>query len=220
MSDEEQQLDLTPAQQQAPETTEQTALTVPDAGQVGAWWTTEKGFALLQRQARLLSESKLVPKEYQRNLPDCVIALSMAYRMNADPMAVMQNLYIVHGKPSWSSQFIIAAVNSCGRFNPLQFELWGEGDDFSCMAWATAKVSKERYEGPPVSIGMAKDEGWFGKNGSKWKTMPELMLRYRAATLFGRLYAPEILMGIKTYEEVIDIGAEAVKQTETLKLEV
>jgi hypothetical protein len=52
---------------------------------------------------------------------------------------------------------------------------------------------------------MAKAEGWLDKAGSKWKTMPELMLKYRAAAFFGRLYAPEVLMGMQTSEEVIDI---------------
>jgi hypothetical protein len=52
---------------------------------------------------------------------------------------------------------------------------------------------------------MAKAEGWLTKTGSKWITMPELMLKYRAAAFFGRLYAPEVLMGMQTSEEVIDI---------------
>lgn len=47
-------------------------------------------------------------------------------------------------------------------------------------------------------------KGWFSKDGSKWRTMPELMLRYRAASFFGRLYAPDILYGMQTTEEVED----------------
>ena len=70
---------------------------------------------------------------------------------------------------------------------------------------------------------MAKDEGWSTKNGSKWKTMPEQMLRYRSASFFGRIYAPEILMGFKTTDEVEDMqhfsAAKEVK-AEVLKPEV
>jgi hypothetical protein len=87
----------------------------------------------------------------------------------------------------------------------MRFEMTGEGDNRTCVAVATEKSTGERVESPPVSIEMAKAEGWFGKAGSKWKTMPELMLRYRAATLFGRLYAPEILMGMRSAEELEDI---------------
>ena len=57
-------------------------------------------------------------------------------------------------------------------------------------------------------MAMANAEGWVSKAGSKWKTMPELMMRYRAAAFFGRLYAPEITMGMHSVEEVVDIQHE------------
>ena len=52
---------------------------------------------------------------------------------------------------------------------------------------------------------MAKKEGWFNKSGSKWQTMPEQMLRYRAAAFWQRVYCPEISMGFMTTEEAEDI---------------
>ena len=52
---------------------------------------------------------------------------------------------------------------------------------------------------------MAKAEGWIDKAGSKWKTMPELMRRYRAASFFTKQFAPEVSMGLQTIEEIIDI---------------
>lgn len=83
-----------------------------------------------------------------------------------------------------------------------------------CIAWTRDKEGHE-LEGPAVSIQMAKDEGWYGRKGSKWKTMPELMLRYRAAAFFGRLYAPEILMGMKATDEIEDIGYEIINESES-----
>jgi len=162
-------------------------------------------FEEAQRMAKLLSLSQLVPKEYQNNLPNSVIALEISQRIGASPMAVMQNLYIVHGKPGWSAQFIIATINSCGKFSPLRYRLEGEGDNRSCVAYAIEKETGEILEGPAVTITMSKAEGWFQKNGSKWQTMPELMLRYRSASFFGKLYTPEILMGMQTAEELHDI---------------
>jgi hypothetical protein len=194
------------------ETMPETQLEMKDA----SLFANAANFELAQRQAQMLCSSALVPKEFQgrSNLPNCIIALEMAQRMQASPLAVMQNLYIVHGKPSWSSQFIIAAINATGKFSPLRFEITGEGDAASCVAWADEKSGGERLESPPVSINMAKAEGWYQKNGSKWKTMPELMLRYRTATLFGRLYAPEVLMGMKTYEEAEEITLRPIEARE------
>lgn len=167
--------------------------------------TTSSGFALAQRVARALSESSLVPEQYRQNIPNCLVALEIAHRIGASPLFVCQNLYVISGRPSWSSTFIIASINSCGRFSPLRFTLKGSGMERTCVASAIEKATGEILEGPAVSMAMAKAEGWLGKNGSKWQTMPELMLRYRSAAFFGRLYAPEMLLGMQAAEEVQDV---------------
>jgi hypothetical protein len=166
--------------------------------------------------AGVLAKSKLIPQNFQNNVPDCIIAMEMSQRIGASIFSVMQSLYIVHGRPTWSAQFIIASLNSCGRFSPLRFEIEGKGDDRVCYAWAIERGTDERLEGPQVSIQMAVREGWMGKNGSKWQTMPELMLRYRAATFFGRLYAPDILMGMRSDVEVYDEGPGEISQAGTV----
>ncbi len=176
-----------------------------------------QSFELIQRAATLLSKSSLVPKEYQGNLPNCVIALNIANRLQADPLMVMQNLYIVHGKPGWSSQFLISTFNACGRFTALRYEWSGKPntDEWGCKAWAIEKETGQKLEGSTITIGMAKDEGWYGKSGSKWKTMPQQMLMYRAASWFIRAYAPELAMGIYTEDEIIDIEDAEVITVET-----
>lgn len=166
-------------------------------------------FENAQRIGKALSSSALVPKEYQgqNGLANTLVAMEIAGRMGLSPLQVMQNLHVIHGRPSWSSQFIIAMVNGCGRFTPLEFVLEGEDEQQSCYALATDIKSGKNLKGPVVSITMAKKEGWFSKTGSKWQTMPDLMLRYRAAAFWGRLYVPEFLVGMKTQEEVIEISA-------------
>ena len=181
-------------------------------GQQGVF-TGIQQFENAQRIAKALASSALVPKEYQGQpgLPNVLVAMEISGRMGLSPLQVMQNLHIIHGRPSWSSQFIIAMVNGCGRFSPLDFVLEGEDELQSCYAVATELSSGKVLKGPRVSIAMAKKEGWFSKNGSKWQTMPDLMLRYRAAAFWGRLYVPEYLVGIKTQEEVIDIEPTEVE---------
>jgi hypothetical protein len=166
----------------------------------------EREFELSQRKAKMYASSTMVPKEYQDNIANVVIAQNMADRMGADLLMVMQNLYIVHGKPGWSSQFLIACFNSCGRFSSIRYRLDGEGDNYGCVAYATELETGEVVESVRVTIGMAKAEGWYGKAGSKWKTMHDLMLRYRSATFLVRCTAPEIGMGLPTADEITDIG--------------
>lgn len=167
-------------------------------------FSNSKSFEHAQRVAKMLAASDLIPQNYRGNIQNTMIALEMANRIGASPLQVMQNLYIVHGKPSWSSSFIIAAINASKKFSPLRFELTGEDDALTCFAWAYDLQNNEKLEGPKITMEMAAAEGWLQKAGSKWKTMPTLMIRYRAAAFFGRLYAPEILMGMQTMEEVID----------------
>ena len=171
------------------------------------YFGTIQGFESGQRIAKLFASSKLVPATFQNDIGGCLIALNMAKRMGADVLQVMQSLYIVHGKPSFSSAFLIACFNQSGRFSSIRYQFSGEPgtDAWSCKAVTTERATGEIIEGTAVSIAMAKAEGWYSKAGSKWKTMPELMMRYRAATFLIRSVAPEIALGFQTTEEVRDV---------------
>ena len=169
--------------------------------------TDSQGFELAQRAAKLLASSSLVPKDYQGNIPNCVIALNMAQRVGADPLMVMQNLVVVHGRPTWTAQFLIATVNTCGRFTALRYEFFGKPniDEWGCRAWAIEKATDEKLVGTDVTIAMAKKEGWYGKNGSKWQSIPQQMLMYRTGAWWARAYAPELSMGLHTADEMRDV---------------
>ncbi len=183
--------------------------TATEGGTALSIFTNTDSFELAQRAGKMLASSDLVPKQFQNNIPNCVIALNIASRLGADPFAVLQSLYIVHGRPAWSSQFLIAMVNASGRYSPLQFRMTGQGESAACVAWARHLETDEVVEGPEVSIKMAKAEGWYNKSGSKWQTLPQLMLRYRAAGFFARLYCPDLCLGMRTMEEESDIGKTA-----------
>ena len=247
-------------------TSRQAAHAAPKPVEVGL--TSLEGFELAQRIAKMLAASSMVPEAYRDTLKvkdgkdqngnwiyrdepnpngvaNCIIAVNMASRLNADPLMIMQNLFPIEGRPSWSSQFVIAAINTSGKYSPLRFDVEDRGEvevtyttkewkwnsqqrkslpeekthtvklrNMVCKAWAIETGTGERLESAEISMEMAVKECWYQKNGSKWQTMPEQMLRYRAASFFGRIYAPELLMGIKTYEEemdaIIDVTPEPV----------
>ena len=166
---------------------------------------TSDNFIMANQMAKALASSTIVPSTYQNNPANCLIAIEQAQRMHISPLMVMQNLYPIQGRPSWSSKFLIASINASRMFDmELQYDEVKDkdGKPYSCVAW-TMKNGR-RVEGMEVNMQMAKDEGWLGKNGSKWKTMPQLMLRYRAASFFSSLNCPELTMGIYTKEEIED----------------
>ena len=155
--------------------------------------------------ASLLSESAIIPDTFRKNPASCLIALDMANRMHRNPMEVMQAMYIVHGKPGFSSSFLISLINSCGLFERLRFEYVGEPGKESrgCRAWTIEKKTGEKLIGPLITLRMAKDEKWFSNN-KKWDNMPDVMLSYRAASFFSRAYCPDLTGGLHSSDELSD----------------
>lgn len=159
---------------------------------------------------KMFAASTLVPQSYQGKPMDCTIAVDMANRMGVSPMMVMQNLYVVKGKPSWSGQACMSMIRANKEFKNVRVIYTGvKGEDtWGCFIQAEHRESGEIIRGTEVTIKMAKEEEWYGKTGSKWKTMPEQMLAYRAAAFFARVYIPNSLMGLYVEGEAEDINAE------------
>lgn len=174
-------------------------------------------FALLRNMANVFASSTIVPVVYRGNAGNALIACHMAERLRIDPLTVMQNLHPINGRPSWSSQFLIAMWNSCGRFSPMRFEFDGTGDEFGCRAKSIELETGEKLIGTKITWKMVKAEGWSSRSGSKWATMPEQMFQYRAAAFLVRTYAPELTLGLHSAEEcdeLPDVGKLTQSQQE------
>ena len=131
-------------------------------------------FDTMQRVCSFFASSDLVPDNYKAQLKpfpagadentmnaikaentaiktkaiaNCMIAVEVASRIGASPLMVMQNMAVIYGRPSWSSKFLIATVNSCGRFEPLQFRFTDKGAlgmvDYTDYVWNPTKRCKE-----------------------------------------------------------------------------
>ena len=167
-------------------------------------------FEHAQRVAKVFTESTMVPEIFRGSVGNTLIAMNYADRIGADLFMTMQNMCVIHGKPGVEGKLVIALVNNCGRFDPVEFEEIGDlrkptKDEDGCIAYAKDLKSGKMLKGPLIDWAMVKAEGWFGKQGSKWKTMAPLMFRYRAATYFARTYCPEVLLGMQTREELMDV---------------
>lgn len=165
---------------------------------------TSDNFMMATQMAKALANSTVVPREYQNNFANGLVAIEIAQRLRTSPLMVMQNLNVIQGRPSWSAQFLIAMVNGSGKYDmELQFDEKNKnGKPFSCQCWTERKGRK--VTGIIVDMDMANAEGWVQKNGSKWKTMPQVMLRYRAASFFARMNCPELTLGYYSQDEAID----------------
>jgi hypothetical protein len=190
---------------------EATALALPaQARNVSMSFDTTEGRSELRRFAEAIAlRADMIPKRFrgESKIGNVMLALDMASRMQLNPMTVMKNLYDVNGESAWKAEFLIARVNQCGLFSSINYQWDGKEntDAWRCRAYATDKATGEIRYGSWISLKMAKDEGWFGKSGSKWKTMPEQMMMYRAGAFWQRTHAPELSLGLPTVEEIEDI---------------
>lgn len=190
--------------------------------QTGAVSPAREEARLAFQKATMLAKSTMIPQAFQGNVENCLIALEYANRLGCSELAVMQNLDVVRGRPSLRATFLIGTVNASGRFTPVRFRWQGEegSDGWGCRAVARDRENGEECVGPLITIGLAKAEGWYSKKDkygnetSKWQTIPELMLGYRAAAWWTRLYCPELSLGLHTTDEAEDMGyAEPVRPT-------
>ena len=182
---------------------DQTAITtVPQAS--SSIYLSEASFEFAQRQAKMLANSSFVPREFKGDtgLSNCIVAVGVARRMGMDPTYVCQSINVINGRPSWKSEFISGAIQGCGRFVDFDYD---EGENYCQVVCKRADSGKE-VRGVKITLEMAKAEGWT--RNTKWRSMPQRMLRARAVSFFGRDYIPDILNGMGSVEEAEIIEAD------------
>lgn len=189
-------------------TTTTESLTLQEQGQqlsvLGAFANSEQ-FQMAKQAAEMLASSSMVPVTYQNNPGSCFIALNTALRLRMDPLMIMQNLYVVQNRPSWSGQFAIALVNICPKFSATWFEYRNEEDFQKGVRMCAQLKTGQNVYGTWITPEMVKAEGW----GKKWQTMPEQMYKYRAAAFFARTNCPEALLGLSVEGEAEDIAGKS-----------
>lgn len=184
--------------------------------------TKTQDWELLQRQAKASSMCTFVPDAFKDNVTNCMLALQLADKMGLHWLTVMNSLYAVRGRFGWSAKFMIGRVNVSGKYaSDIRYEEGGEGDDRFCRAWVFEKTvateTARKLFGTRVTVAMAKTEGWwsrkdkYGNETSKWPSMTEKMLRYRAAAFFCSEHAPELLMALPMSNELEDMKPAQAK---------
>ena len=179
-----------------------------------------KKFELEQRKAKAFVATDFFPAHLRKgnetaNIGTAIIVLDLAQRMNIGALEVAQSIYIIHGKPSFETKFLVARLNSSGLLKGrLQTIVSPDGNSAHCEA--IDAQTGQLLKGTTITMEMARREGWLSKNGSKWQTMPELMMKYRAQSFFINEFFPEVKYGLKTSDEVEDIVAfEPNEQSKT-----
>lgn len=168
--------------------------------------TDTKQLNTLVKVAKFYAESSLVPDKFRGKPADAFVACELANRMGISPLIVMQQLYVVKGKPGWSGQACIAIIDGTRKFTPLDFVYVGKPGErsYGCYAKAIRKADGKEVKGTTITWGMVKDEGW--DSNPKWTSMTDQMFAYRAAEFFAKVHCPAALMGFASVDEIEDVA--------------
>lgn len=153
--------------------------------------------------AEILSKSDLIPKHFQGKPANCMIAIQLANRAGLDPFGVMQNAYVIDGKLKFEAKLAIALLRQSGKiFGPIRFRT--DSTERESRGDCTATVI-DAATGAEISHTLTwktvEREGWLNKPGSKWKTDPQMMRKYRAAAQLIRIHYPEVILGVYAPDE-------------------
>lgn len=179
---------------------------------IGANGIEDANYASLWRMAQMYAASSMVPDHFKNNPANCFVACELSIRLKCNVFMLMQSMYVVHGKPGLEAKLKIGLANQSGRFvGPIRWRVNGsiENEDREWTAYATDKETGEEVS-HTVTWAEVKAEGWLTKSGSKWRTIPEKMGKYRSGSWLIDTVCPEVVMGLPTSDEVREYaGGEA-----------
>jgi len=168
------------------------------------------------RSANAYAASRMVPEHFRNNPQDCYVVCELAEQLGVSPLAALQNIFMIGGKPGYSAQFATALLNRSKAFaGPIRHKVEGRGTD-QLSVTAYAPLHDGDVVEMTVDLALAKRENWT-KN-SKYKTMPEQMLKHRANKWLISMYAPEVLLGLD-FEHFEETSDKKTKKLETSQSE-
>lgn len=159
--------------------------------------------------SKALSASDLLPKQFRNAPANVLVALEYGNALGLSPMAAIQGIHVVEGRPTASAQLIGALVRNAGH------RLRVQGDDRHAVAVIVRRDDPDFEFRAEWTMERAKAANLAGKG--VWKQYPAAMLKARAITEVARDACPEVLSGVAYTAE--ELGAdEPVKRVDTSRI--
>lgn len=139
--------------------------------------------------AERLAGASLLPKQYQKQPANVLLAMEMGDAMGIPPIQAINEIHVIEGKPSASANLIGAMVRRAGH------KLRVQGDDQSATAQIIRADDPDFTFEVTWTLERAKQAGLMsGKNN--WAKYPAAMLKARAITEVARAATPDALYGV------------------------
>lgn len=152
--------------------------------------------------AELMARGKLVPSHLHNSPGDCLMVIEQAMRWGMSPFAVAQSTSVIQGKLMFEGKLVAAALQTSGLLaTRLSYDYSGEGDARQVEISATMAGERE----PRKVVVTLKEARTSNK---MWQTQPDQQLAYHGARVWARRYAPEVMLGVYSPEEMPDVPAD------------
>ena len=160
---------------------------------------TPSSLAEAMEFAGMMSKSSIVPKDYQNNPGNILVAIQWGMEIGLQPLQSMQSIAVINGRPSIWGDAMLALVRSSGLLEAIN------EDVTDSKAVCTIKRRGEQEVVREFSLQDAKQAGLTGKQGP-WSQYPKRMLQMRARAFALRDVFPDVLRGVHVAEEAQDIS--------------
>jgi hypothetical protein len=125
-------------------------------------------------------------------------AVMAGAELGLSPMQALNNVIVIHGRPSLYAETMVALVQAAGH------EIWTEESTDTKAVVCGRRVGSDKVERGEMTFERARKAGWVAKN-TNYVSNPMAMLYARAASIACRRTAPEVLKGIAAFEDVLDV---------------
>ena len=172
-----------------------------------------------------LASCTFIPKQLQGKPIDIQVVLSIIIGLDVEPLEALRNVYIMHGTIGFKSSYQIFLLKKACQWSIDKKKTRGfefestyyeeEGDKIRMVGVRDPKMKptyideakwSKHVVGEWMSPALAEEGGF--KHSNLWKSNPSQMSKYRAASFWMRVYAPQVLGAVYSEEEVRDIKGD------------
>lgn len=191
----------------------------------------------MMRLAEIMAKGRsTIPEHLRGNSADCAAVVMQAVQWRMNPFAVAQKTHLVNGTLGYEAQLVNAVIQSSGvaqdRFAYEWYGPWEKIIGKTKVITMPAKGDKKEYQFRVPDYGM-QDENGLGvrvsctlkgesvprvlelllvqasvRNSPLWATDPKQQLAYLAVKRWTRLYAPDVILGVYTPDELEEVNRE------------
>ena len=166
-------------------------------------YLAKENFEHYFRIANMMAKSEMVPKGYKDKPQDVLIAMEMGRALHLSPLAAIQNIAVINGKPALYGDAILAVCSGHPDFENIEeTPILGVGNKVTGYT-CTVKRKNRSPVSQSFTVEMATEAGLWGRQGP-WKAYPARMLQMRARAFALRDSFADALGGVRVVEEVQD----------------